>query len=176
MRIIAEQCDVSFLPRPNRVRMVISDVAPSNSLVTSGLGLVFSDAGLLLTNLRQRGWDIPGGHLEPGESPVAAMQREVREETGVCVRPISLLGYQWVHVAGQVPDGYRYPTPDSYQLLFLAEPTDQHAFVASAETSGARFWALHEVVALPWVEKNRSLFDEAVKHWRRHRDGSRGET
>jgi 8-oxo-dGTP pyrophosphatase MutT (NUDIX family) len=27
-------------------------------------------------------WDIVGGHLEPGETPVEAMRREVLEETG----------------------------------------------------------------------------------------------
>lgn len=35
--------------------------------------------------------DLPGGGIDPGESPEAAMTREFLEETGLDVRPLSLL-------------------------------------------------------------------------------------
>jgi 8-oxo-dGTP diphosphatase len=31
----------------------------------------------------ERGWEIPGGHLEHGETPEEAMLRELKEETGL---------------------------------------------------------------------------------------------
>jgi 8-oxo-dGTP pyrophosphatase MutT (NUDIX family) len=35
---------------------------------------------------------LPKGHVDPGETPVQAAEREVREETGVVARPLRELG------------------------------------------------------------------------------------
>ncbi len=37
-------------------------------------------------------WSVPGGRVEPGESPLAAVSREVAEETGLLVVPDGLAG------------------------------------------------------------------------------------
>ncbi len=75
------------------------------------MGAVVKDeAGRLL--LIKRGhepgaglWSIPGGRVEPGESDVAALIREVREETGLDVLAGPLLGVvQRPGLAGAVVD------------------------------------------------------------------------
>lgn len=55
--------------------------------------LVAEENRTLLVNHSYRdGWFLPGGTPEPGESLVATARREAREETGVVVRDVTLLG------------------------------------------------------------------------------------
>jgi len=35
---------------------------------------------------------LPKGHVDPGESPIEAAEREVREETGIVAEPVCELG------------------------------------------------------------------------------------
>lgn len=35
-------------------------------------------------------WMLPGGHIDPGEDPLAAAIREVKEETGIRLSPVNI--------------------------------------------------------------------------------------
>jgi mutator protein MutT len=58
-----------------------------SALIRNQLGqlllLVRTDNGL---------WDLPGGAVDPGETPAQAVVREVREETGLIVEPVAVAG------------------------------------------------------------------------------------
>ena len=47
-------------------------------------GLIENDEGKILMMLSpDRGWEIPGGQVEEGESLTDALKREIKEETGI---------------------------------------------------------------------------------------------
>lgn len=60
-------------------------------------GLIVDDGGALLLVMetgsgKEGKWSLPAGKIEPGESAVEAMVREVREETGLVVDPVDVVG------------------------------------------------------------------------------------
>jgi len=63
-----------------------------------GSGVLYRDAAgavLLVKPSYKAGWDLPGGIVEPGESPLEAVRREVVEELGVALRVGRLLEVDW---------------------------------------------------------------------------------
>lgn len=57
-------------------------------------GIILSDRGVLLTHQSTpySELQLPGGGIDPGESPLIALHREVMEETGWRINPLRRLG------------------------------------------------------------------------------------
>lgn len=119
------------------------------------VGAVFFRAGAEVLAFRrkaqQRGaghWEFPGGKIEPGESPSAALEREIFEELGVSGRCLQALG-SMIH---------DYPQRSIRLSLFLFQPAawnfrlsdhDLLVWVGTAQRASLD-WAPADI---PWLDK-----------------------
>lgn len=119
----------------------------SRPLILPGTSVVVTDpAGriLLLERVDTGGWGLPGGIMEPGESFEETGRREVREETGLEVGDLDLLG-----LYSGAEYYYRYPNGDeifNITAAYVARlPQDATITLDTSENSAWRFFALDEV-------------------------------
>ncbi|MFI1382246.1 NUDIX hydrolase [Embleya sp. NPDC020886] len=106
---------VPWIPTAHRLDVLRCADLPEGHTVTTAFVLALDGLGrTLLTRVDRpgRGWEVPGGHLEPGETPARAAARELAEEAGlrVATERLTLFGGQRITLLGTPPAGYRYPT------------------------------------------------------------------
>ena len=124
-------------------------------------GAVFRDDRILLVRERSDGkWSLPGGWVDINDSPAAAIEREIWEESGFRAKAVKLAA---------LFDRQRHPHPPSlyhiYKLLFLCELTGGEAQVSN-ETDAIEFFPLSSLPELSPGRITRGQIERMFEHQR----------
>ena len=148
-----------------QVTSCLSQDAPPLRYVTSVRAVVLRRGVVLVQQDRDSRHILPGGRREGDEALDATLRREIAEETGWSLGNVDLLGFiHFLHL-DPLPPGYRYPYPDFFQLIHVAE-----AVAYSPETRlddgyevGSEFLSLDAARRLPLTEKELRYLDAAMR-------------
>jgi ADP-ribose pyrophosphatase YjhB (NUDIX family) len=107
-------------------------------------GAIFDgDRVLLVREVMDGRWTLPGGWADPGDTPREAVEREIREESGYEAHAVKLAAVYERARQGHVP-----PLPFAvFKLLFLCECTGGAPSVSN-ETDGVGFFPIDELPPL----------------------------
>jgi len=121
-------------------------------------GLVVDGARILLISTQKgRRWQLPKGHIEPGETPEQAAVREVREETGVTgrvVAPLPSVEYWYVEKG-------RNRVHKKVDYFLLEYVGGDAADFDAGEVSGADWFSWDEGLARMSFENERRVARQA---------------
>lgn len=107
------------------------------------LCLVSRGEQLLLQNRVKgdwRGYALPGGHVEPGESIVDSVLREMYEETGLFLHKVRLCGVK------------QFPIEGGRYVVFLFRSDDFEGELHSSEEGKVEWVARSALAELPTVD------------------------
>jgi ADP-ribose pyrophosphatase YjhB (NUDIX family) len=127
-------------------------------------GVVFRDGRMLLVREVADGrWTLPGGWADVGESATEAVVREVQEESGYATRADRLIG---VYNLDRLRNG-KPLRPNVYKLFIRCELESQDARrMLGTETTEAAFFAQDELPELSVPRVSREQLDRAFAHER----------
>lgn len=128
----------------------LRDVVGSELLMLPGVAAVIRDEQdrvLLHRRLDDGTWSLPSGAIEPGETPATAVARETREETGLEVRAVRVLGvFGWPRLR------HRYPNGDLVEYLVVVFRCDVIGGALEAQDGEAtdfRWFTRDELATMP---------------------------
>jgi mutator protein MutT len=132
-------------------------------VISAGVdAIIRNERGEILLMQRSDGgtWDLPGGAVEPGETPSEALRREVQEETGLDVRILGVAGvFGGAAFRHTYPDGQRV---EAFGVSFDCEITGGQLRNRDGEAIAFKFVAEENLPSLTWPYP-KELFDSGRK-------------
>ena len=106
-------------------------------MISDGSGRVLVQERLPKPSNPWSGLTFPGGHVEPGETVVASVIREVQEETGLTVSNLQNCGYiQWYN-----------PVKQSQYFVFLFKTSTFSGELTGSVEGNVKWMTLDEMLA-----------------------------
>ncbi len=122
-------------------------------------GAVFRDGKILLVQeMTDQRWAMPGGWADVGEIPSEMVAREVWEESGFTVEPQRVIGVYDANRGGIPLEFYH-----AYKIIFLCEITGGEAR-PSEETLAVDFFSLDNLPPLSSARTNEKHLAEVYAH------------
>ena len=110
-----------------------TSLEPPDHLVSSARGIIMTQDQVLVLANPDGEHIMPGGRRETGETPAAAVIREVREETGLDIAVDTHAVVMHFHHTTPKPPLYEYPYPDFLQVVYIVQ-LDQPATIQVSDT------------------------------------------
>lgn len=155
--------EIPWLPQPGEGRLYITDLLPPEDVCQTAFGFAFDGDRLLVARLKNRDWDIPGGAIDPGETPAEAAIREVWEETSARVEIVDLIGIQELELFGPKPEKYHWGYPLSVQVYYRVKILELLPFEDNFESVERGFLTPDEARRLPTMVNHIGLYEEALR-------------
>ncbi|MCP2039633.1 putative (di)nucleoside polyphosphate hydrolase [Neisseria sp. HSC-16F19] len=145
------------------------------------------NVGIILTNernevfwgkrVREHSWQFPQGGIKPGESPEAAMYRELLEEVGLLPHHVKILGRTRDWLRYDVPThwvkrewrgSYRGQKQIWYLLRLIGRETDVHLRASERPEFDAWRWHQYWAPIDEVIDFKRDVYTGALQELSRH--------
>jgi 8-oxo-dGTP pyrophosphatase MutT (NUDIX family) len=158
--LVSEQYSKPIDPSEQEVRDRFEEQLGHVTPNIGGRAAVINDSGQILHIKRTDDgtWGFTGGYAEPNETPDEMAVREAKEETGLSVHPVELVGLYNRPPDESNPHGF-------VGITYLCE-VDGGTLEVSHEGEDLQYWDLDEVPE--WHKDHAQAANDAMEIWKIH--------
>jgi ADP-ribose pyrophosphatase YjhB (NUDIX family) len=150
--------DHTELAKENVEKVLMKQPGYATPKIDVRAAVIKKDKILLVKEITDKRWAMPGGWADVGNIPSEVAIRETKEESGYDVKPLKVIG---------VFDANRNGTPleffHAFKIIFLCELLGGKA-ATSDETEAVEFFSLNELPPLSQNRTNQKHINEIIAH------------